>query len=99
MGETSLGTLVKQAKGEDRSLREYAKDSGVDAAIARRASRSCRAASSIPPSASTASMKLCLMLQHTGRRRRFHHHTAASQRRVAPAAHRPMARGCAARVS
>ena len=33
MGETSLGTLVKQAKGDDRSLREYAKDSGVDAAI------------------------------------------------------------------
>lgn len=33
MSETMLGALVKQAKGEDRSLREYAKDSGVDAAI------------------------------------------------------------------
>ena len=28
-----LGSLVKKAKGEDRSLREYARDSGVDAAI------------------------------------------------------------------
>jgi hypothetical protein len=28
-----LGDLVKKAKGEDRSLREYARDSGVDAAI------------------------------------------------------------------
>lgn len=28
-----LGNLVKRAKGEDRSLREYARDSGVDAAI------------------------------------------------------------------
>ena len=33
MGRTSVGELVKQAKGEDRSLREYARDSGVDAAI------------------------------------------------------------------
>lgn len=29
----SLGKLVNQAKGKDRSLREYARDSGVDAAI------------------------------------------------------------------
>ena len=29
----SVGELVKQAKGKDRSLREYARDSGVDAAI------------------------------------------------------------------
>ena len=29
----SVGELVRQAKGEDRSLREYARDSGVDAAI------------------------------------------------------------------
>ena len=33
MKEISVGELVKQAKGEDRSLREYARDSGVDAAI------------------------------------------------------------------
>ena len=33
MKETSVGELVKRAKGEDRSLREYARDSGVDAAI------------------------------------------------------------------
>ena len=33
MGGTSLGALVKEAKGDDRSLREYAKDPGVDAAI------------------------------------------------------------------
>ncbi len=33
MSRTSLGELVKAAKGEDRSLREYARDSGVDAAI------------------------------------------------------------------
>lgn len=33
MTEVSVGELVKQAKGEDRSLREYARDSGVDAAI------------------------------------------------------------------
>ena len=33
MGETSVGELVKKAKGEDRSLREYARDSGVDAAV------------------------------------------------------------------
>ena len=33
MNGISLGELVKQAKGEDRSLREYARDSGVDAAI------------------------------------------------------------------
>lgn len=33
MKETSVGELVRQAKGEDRSLREYARDSGVDAAI------------------------------------------------------------------
>lgn len=33
MKETSVSELVKRAKGEDRSLREYARDSGVDAAI------------------------------------------------------------------
>ena len=33
MKEISVGELVRQAKGEDRSLREYARDSGVDAAI------------------------------------------------------------------
>lgn len=33
MSGISVGELVKQAKGEDRSLREYARDSGVDAAI------------------------------------------------------------------
>ena len=33
MNGISVGELVKQAKGEDRSLREYARDSGVDAAI------------------------------------------------------------------
>lgn len=33
MNRISVGELVKQAKGEDRSLREYARDSGVDAAI------------------------------------------------------------------
>lgn len=33
MKKLSVGELVKQAKGEDRSLREYARDSGVDAAI------------------------------------------------------------------
>ena len=33
MKDISVGELVKQAKGEDRSLREYARDSGVDAAI------------------------------------------------------------------
>ena len=33
MKQTSVGELVRQAKGEDRSLREYARDSGVDAAI------------------------------------------------------------------
>ena len=33
MKQVSVGELVKQAKGEDRSLREYARDSGVDAAI------------------------------------------------------------------
>ena len=33
MKETGVGELVRQAKGEDRSLREYARDSGVDAAI------------------------------------------------------------------
>ena len=33
MKKVSVGELVKQAKGEDRSLREYARDSGVDAAI------------------------------------------------------------------
>lgn len=33
MSTASVGELVKRAKGEDRSLREYARDSGVDAAI------------------------------------------------------------------
>ncbi len=33
MSAVSVGELVKRAKGEDRSLREYARDSGVDAAI------------------------------------------------------------------
>ncbi len=33
MNGISVGELVKKAKGEDRSLREYARDSGVDAAI------------------------------------------------------------------
>ena len=33
MKQVSVGELVKQAKGQDRSLREYARDSGVDAAI------------------------------------------------------------------
>lgn len=33
MDGISLGELVDQAKGKDRSLREYARDSGVDAAI------------------------------------------------------------------
>lgn len=33
MKKTNVGELVRQAKGEDRSLREYARDSGVDAAI------------------------------------------------------------------
>ena len=33
MKDVSLGELVKKAKGEDRSLRQYAKDAGVDAAI------------------------------------------------------------------
>ena len=33
MKAVSVGELVKRAKGEDRSLREYARDSGVDAAI------------------------------------------------------------------
>ena len=33
MKKISVGELVRQAKGEDRSLREYARDSGVDAAI------------------------------------------------------------------
>ncbi|MBR2761492.1 MAG: hypothetical protein IKD66_10005 [Solobacterium sp.] len=33
MNTASVGELVKRAKGEDRSLREYARDSGVDAAI------------------------------------------------------------------
>ena len=33
MKQASVGELVKRAKGEDRSLREYARDSGVDAAI------------------------------------------------------------------
>lgn len=33
MEGTTLGSLVKEAKGDDRSLRDYAKDSGVDAAI------------------------------------------------------------------
>ena len=33
MEQISVGELVKRAKGDDRSLREYARDSGVDAAI------------------------------------------------------------------
>ena len=33
MKKISVGELVKKAKGEDRSLREYARESGVDAAI------------------------------------------------------------------
>ncbi len=33
MSRISVGELVKQAKGEDRSLRAYARDSGIDAAI------------------------------------------------------------------
>ena len=33
MSRISVGDLVKRAKGEDRSLREYARDAGVDAAI------------------------------------------------------------------
>lgn len=33
MKKQSVGELVKKAKGEDRSLREYARDSGVDEAI------------------------------------------------------------------
>ena len=33
MKQVSVGELVKRAKGDDRSLREYARDSGVDAAI------------------------------------------------------------------
>ena len=33
MKRDSVGELVKRAKGADRSLREYARDSGVDAAI------------------------------------------------------------------
>ena len=33
MSRISVGELVKRAKGEDRSLREYARDSGVDPAI------------------------------------------------------------------
>ncbi len=33
MNGISVGELVKRAKGEDRSLREYARDPGVDAAI------------------------------------------------------------------
>lgn len=33
MAENNIGKLVKKAKGNDRSLREYARDSGVDAAI------------------------------------------------------------------
>ena len=33
MDGISVAELVRQAKGEDRSLREYARDSGVDAAI------------------------------------------------------------------
>ena len=33
MAENELGKLVKKAKGDDRSLREYARDSGVDAAV------------------------------------------------------------------
>ncbi len=33
MSAISVGELVKKAKGEDRSLRAYARDSGVDVAI------------------------------------------------------------------
>lgn len=33
MDENNIGKLVKKAKGDDRSLREYARDSGVDAAV------------------------------------------------------------------
>ena len=33
MPENKVGKLVEKAKGDDRSLREYARDSGVDAAI------------------------------------------------------------------
>ena len=33
MTENKLGDLVRKAKGEDRSLREYARNSGVDAAV------------------------------------------------------------------
>ena len=33
MAENNIGKLVKKAKGNDRSLREYARDSGVDAAV------------------------------------------------------------------
>ena len=33
MNWVSVGELVRQAKGEDRSIRQYARDSGVDAAI------------------------------------------------------------------
>ena len=33
MSETSIGELIRQAKGEDRSLRQYARDAGVDVAI------------------------------------------------------------------
>lgn len=33
MATNELGELVKQAKGQDRSLREYARDSGVDASV------------------------------------------------------------------
>lgn len=33
MSENKVGKLVKKAKGDDRSLREYARDSGVDAAV------------------------------------------------------------------
>lgn len=32
MSENKLGELIRKAKGEDRSLREYARESGVDAA-------------------------------------------------------------------
>lgn len=33
MSENRIGELIQKAKGDDRSLREYARDSGVDAAI------------------------------------------------------------------
>ena len=33
MAQNNIGKLVKKAKGDDRSLREYARDSGVDAAV------------------------------------------------------------------